>query len=274
MAFQLVKSHAPPMNTPAGHQPDFGPVFLAVAHTSHGNIPCKASGNNAWYPYGGKEHSTHDFSYVVVPGHQIVHNAGGVPPRAIAVGHQNDGAGTLWGAIAHSSHGKIPGKAIGNSCWYSYGGAEHQTNQFDWIVAAPFFLNPVAHSHNPSANVPHGFQNDGAGQVHVAIAHTQWGNIPGKAKGNSCWFPYGGKEHQTNNFSWLEVPGHQVVPNSGFVPPNAVAAGNQTDGAGTLWAAIAHTSHGNIPGKAIGNNCWYAYGGAEHQTNSFSWICN
>jgi len=274
MAFQLVKGPQAPPNTPAGHQPNFGPLSLAVAHSQWGNIPAKAAGNQAWFPYGGKEHCTSDFSWVIVNGHQIVRNAGGPPPRAVACGHQNDGAGTLWGVIAHTPHGNIPAKAIGNNCWYPYGGAEHSTNEFSWVVAPQFALVNHQHSPSPTPTTPAGNQTDGAGTVWVAVAHTQWGNIPGKAIGNNCWFPYGGKEHLSNNFSWLDVPGHQIVRNSGFAPPNAVAAGNQTDGAGTLWAAIAHTPQGNIPGKAIGNNCWYAYGGAEHATNNFSWICS
>jgi len=274
MAFQLVRGPAPPPNTPAGHQPNFGPLYLAVAHTQWGNIPCKAAGNQAWFAYGGKEHVSHDFSWVAVGGHQIVRNAGGPPPRAVACGHQTDGAGTLWGVIAHTPHGNIPAKAIGNNCWYAYGGAEHNTNDFSWIVSSPFVLINYSQMPMPTPTTPQGNQTDGAGQVWVAVAHTQWGNIPGKAKGNTCWFPYGGKEQSTNNFSWVDVPGHQFVRNSGFVPPNAIACGNQTDGAGTLWAAIAHTPQGNIPGKAIGNNCWYPYGGSEQSTNNFSWICN
>jgi len=44
----------------------------------------------------------------------------------------------------------------------------------------------------------------------------------------------------------------------GEVPSKGAVTGNQTDGAGTVWMVVAHTAHGDIPGKAIGHNCWYA----------------
>jgi hypothetical protein len=45
----------------------------------------------------------------------------------------------------------------------------------------------------------------------------------------------------------------------------------QTD-FGDIWCAVALTEHGNIPGKASGNTCWYPYGGKEHSTNHFKFI--
>jgi hypothetical protein len=271
MAFQLVRGPAPPPFTPQGHQPNFGPLHLAIAHTQYGNIPCKAAGNKAWYPYGGKEHETSDFSWVVAAGHQMVRNAGGPPPRAIACGHQPN-FGPLFGAIAHTPHGNIPGKAAGNECWYPYGGAEHTTHDFDWIVSPPFMLLRHQQFPQPGAATPQGHQPN-FGPLWVAIAHAPEGNVPGKASGNTCWYPFGGRENTTSDFSWVEVPGHQLVRNTGFQPPNAVVAGNQPN-FGPLCIAIAHTPHGNIPAKAAGNNCWYPFGGQEHSTNDFSWICN
>ncbi|EFC36690.1 predicted protein [Naegleria gruberi] len=126
-----------------------------------------------------------------------------------------------------------------------------------------------------SGMVPHnaitGFQNDGAGVVYVAVAHSQWGNIPGKANASgTAWFPYGGQEQVTNNFSY--VVNGTTYKHSGDSPAQSVATGYQNDGAGTLWSAIAHTSHGDIPGKAKGNTCWYPYGGKEETTQNFSYV--
>jgi len=135
-----------------------------------------------------------------------------------------------------------------------------------------FTLHNVAQYSVPPMGTVSGQQPD-AGVVHLAVAHTQWGDIPAKAIGNTCWFPYAGKEHTTSNFSWMVVPGSVLIQNTGSPPPNALAAGQQTDGAGTLWAAIAQSQYGQIPGKAIGNNCWFPYGGQEHSTSNFSWVC-
>jgi len=122
------------------------------------------------------------------------------------------------------------------------------------------------------AGAVHGHQNDANGTVYVAIAHTPQGEIPGKAKDGNCWYPFGGKEIQTRNFSWLNAPGARLVQ-SPTQPANAIQAGFQNNGFGSICPVIAHTPQGNIPGKAKGNTCWYPYGGQEHTTSNFSWIC-
>ena len=62
-------------------------------------------------------------------------NTGMGPPKgSLAIGQQNDGAGILYAAVAHTPHGKIPGKAQGRNCWYAYGGKEYMVHEFDWVV--------------------------------------------------------------------------------------------------------------------------------------------
>ena len=110
-------------------------------------------------------------------------------------GHQNDGAGDLWCAIARTEHGRIPGKAQGDTCWYPYGGEEHSTDNFR-----------VIKSHKKRAECtgkPQGHQNDGAGDLWCAVAFTEHGKIPGKAKDDSCWYSYGGEERQAEEFKWV-----------------------------------------------------------------------
>src|SRR5690606_15360948 len=96
----------------------------------------------------------------------------------------------------------------------------------------------VKSSNPPQGSLQTGFQNDGAGQLWAAIAHTQWGDIPAKAKGGECWFAYGGQEHSTNNFSYVVARNFRLVK-SGFAPPGALQTGFQNDGAGQLWSAVA-----------------------------------
>ena len=80
--------------------------------------------------------TTTNFHYVVHSSpHQLVRNNNTGPPRgASPVGRQNDGRGEQYAAIALTPWGNIPGKALGNQCWYSYTGKEHETSQFEWIV--------------------------------------------------------------------------------------------------------------------------------------------
>ena len=99
-----------------------------------GHIPGKAKGGECWFPYGGKEHSTSDFHYFdgssgSAPNEGTSHSE---PQRAspFPPGHQNDGGGDLWCAIANTHHGFIPGKAKDGTCWYPYGGEEHTTDEY------------------------------------------------------------------------------------------------------------------------------------------------
>ena len=58
----------------------------------------------------------------------------GPPPGALGVGQQHD-SGVYYMAVANAgSDGTIPGKARDNTCWYPYGGDEHATESFHWIV--------------------------------------------------------------------------------------------------------------------------------------------
>jgi len=190
--------------------------------------------------------------------------------QGIATGHQNDGAGTLYTAVAHTNHGDIPGKAKGNTCWYPYAGKEEYTQDFSYVACPTFKLSKACNGVIPRHSIATGHQNDAAGTLYAGVAHTNHGDIPGKANANTCWYPYGGKEELTQNYSYV-ISAFDLV--KGNQPNNAVACGFQNDGAGTLYAAVAHhTTHGNIPGKAKDNTCWYAYGGNEVYTNDFSWV--
>eukprot|EP01126_Amoeba_proteus_P054531 TRINITY_DN6715_c0_g1_i3.p1 TRINITY_DN6715_c0_g1~~TRINITY_DN6715_c0_g1_i3.p1 ORF type:complete len:808 (-),score=160.56 TRINITY_DN6715_c0_g1_i3:68-2419(-) len=123
----------------------------------------------------------------------------------------------------------------------------------------------------PPPSVPSCHQIDG--QYWVAIAHSPHGDIPAKAKGADCWYPYGGGEHTCSSFSWVNVPGHAFVKNTGTgVRPSNAIYGKQKDGH-NVCVAIAHTEGwGDVPGKADDNTCWYPYDGSEHTTSNFSWI--
>lgn len=137
--------------------------------------------------------------------------------------------------------------------------------------------NPVAFVEIPEQPPDHaiklGYQNDGVGEIYSAVAKTRWGTIPGKAKGKTCWFPYGGKEYTTENFVWLtSMRPVKMKRNEGHPPKLAIQCAFQEDGAGYLYAAIAETKWGKIPGKAKDSTCWYPYGGREYYTSDFYWL--
>ena len=70
------------------------------------------------------------------------------------------------------------------------------------------------------------------------------------------------------------MSGWVLRKNLGYPPEDGLALGNQTDGAGLLYLAVANnTPWGAIAGKAKNNTCWYSYGGEEMNTDDFSWVC-
>merc|ERR1712136_155386 len=138
-----------------------------------------------------------------------------------------------------------------------YGGQEHCTNDFEYVPVNTKSRRPRGPSHCEDEN----------GRYWCAVAKTPWGKIPGKAnEEGTCWYPYGGQEHTTDDFDYVRV---RRLKHS----PQTEPQGNQNDGAGELWCAISKTEHGKIPGKAKDGECWYPYGGEEHSTRNFKYAC-
>eukprot|EP00586_Coscinodiscus_wailesii_P000112 CAMPEP_0172478932 /NCGR_PEP_ID=MMETSP1066-20121228/3153_1 /TAXON_ID=671091 /ORGANISM="Coscinodiscus wailesii, Strain CCMP2513" /LENGTH=480 /DNA_ID=CAMNT_0013238887 /DNA_START=1270 /DNA_END=2712 /DNA_ORIENTATION=+ len=229
-----------PLGKPPGEQNDgAGFMWCAIANTENGKIPGKADRDGqCWYTYGGEEIETDDFRYVC-------ENPNARKPQ----GWQSDGIGEMWCAVANTEYGPIPGKAMDGTCWYSYGGAEYSTDDFEIIPYAGISSEPCCD--------PHAEQDDGA-QVWCALAQTEHGRIPGKATADGCWYGYGGEEHECDNFRYVYK--HEAKPQ-----------GNQDD-FGDLWCAVAVTDWGAIPGKSDGDTCWYSYGGEEHETTDFKLV--
>jgi len=261
---QRTPGHPPAWALAAAHQTDgAGQLWSVIAHTDKGDVPGKAKGGECWYPWGGHEHTTHDFSYIV-GSYELVHNTGHTPAHAAPYGKQHD-SGVYYPMIARTAHGTIPGKAKDGHGWYPYGGKEVETKDFDWVCYRSVLTN-YSSCHKPSSHA-HGHQTDGAGDLWCAIAHTDKGNVPGKAKGNECWWPWGGKENKTHDFSWVVGPYMLVKTHT----PTWPAQGHQHD-SGPYWCAVANTPHGKIPGKAKGDKCWYPYGDKEHETHDFEYV--
>jgi len=268
--FSLVKSaHEPTNAITCGTQSDgSGSLCAAVAHTEHGDIPAKAKGNTCWYSYGGEEKTTNNFSYVTTKNWKLLKCLHCIPASALRTGRQNDGSGDLYATVSHTEHGNIPGKGNGKHNWYPYGGKENLSQDYSYVIST---FDLVRHNQKPEHAVNCGHQNDGAGTLCAVVAHTEHGDIPGKGKGDTCWYGYDGKEMMTKDFSWVVSVGGK--PEKGDNPPSgALKVGHQKDAAGDLYAAVAHSEHGDIPGKAKGDLCWYPYDGKELMTKNFSWI--
>jgi len=127
--------------------------------------------------------------------------------HAFKLGYQPD-SGDYYCVLARSDDGIVPGKARpgGESCWYPYGGEEKSCDDFLWISS---------HSHGvllrPNHFLEEGEVPDGALKLgrqeddsyYVVVAHTDDGDIPGKAKEGICWYPFGGEERNAERFSYV-----------------------------------------------------------------------
>lgn len=127
------------------------------------------------------------------------------PNNAVKLGYQKDGVGktlsySLYSAVALSRWGAIPGKAMGNTCWFSYEGKEYHTENFVWLTSMRQ-LQMKENKGSPPKLAVLCARNGTA--WYAAIAKTSWGNIPGKAKDSTCFYSYNGKEYSTNEFCWL-----------------------------------------------------------------------
>lgn len=154
--------------------------------------------------------------YFGVPGTRLSHLDDG-----FKVGHQNDGSGHYYSVICNTPHGKIPGKGKENRAWYSYGGKEHEvkSSSFEYLLSHAGYKVHLEKSNGPPAGAVTGHQNNTGTMYAVVCHHTSHGKIPGKSNGRTSWYSWGGKEHETKDFSYVVVksgfnpfPGPPVLP--------------------------------------------------------------
>jgi len=141
-----------------------------------------------------------------IKGYALVENRGKQPPDAALLGNETDTGHDLALAIAHTDKGQVPGKARGNTCWYGYGGKEYTASVFFWVVAkdkGSLKLVPDDANGPPPRALKLGLQIDRGERYYCAVAMSDHGQIPGKAKGCGCWYSYDGKEMYTKHFSWV-----------------------------------------------------------------------
>ena len=118
-------------------------------------------------------------------------------------------------------------------------------------------------------------ENNGFGPFEPCITHSENGNIPGRCMFRRSWYTFGG-EKTSSDFD--PIRGSNSCPirlvlnvGSGLAPPGTIA-GTQKNQPQPIYAAIASTEWGPIPGKAMGNTCWFAYIDKEYSTSRFFWI--
>ena len=134
--------------------------------------------------------------------------------RLATFGQQHDTAAPYCNVIVHSArHGDVPGKGRRfNQGWYSFGGREYYDTHMSnvrWLVTTSSDKKFALQRHSRGSSVPANAiacgSPDDSGVFYAAVGYGQHGSVPGKARDDTCWYPWGGKEFATDDFSWVVV---------------------------------------------------------------------
>jgi hypothetical protein len=106
-------------------------------------------------------------------------------------GHEDDG--DYMCAIAPTYYGPMPGKSKDGTIWYVEGG---NSTVASFSGTFNVLEGPVIFTSDPNEITK-------LGDFYCAVANTEWGKIPGKAKDGTCWFYYGGEAKSTTDFQYV-----------------------------------------------------------------------
>jgi hypothetical protein len=153
----------------------------------------------------------------------------------------------------------VPVHYHGPSYWSDwdnyYYHSHHEDNQvFQWIIG---MINMAI----PDAVV---VGNDyGANSYYVCQAFYEGGVHPGKVYAGNCNIGYGGYEIVVPNYRILTGRGyHWVSAKFGQIPIRAVMGGHESNGQ-PLYVCRAFYHGEKHPGKIVGSNCNFGWGGRE-----------
>ncbi len=116
-----------------------------------------------------------------------------------------------------------------------------------------------------------GGSEPGRSRLYLCAGYMRGTYHPGKIVGRNCNFGYGGKEITRSNYytlqvsrsslrryRWMSASYGNVPTRRGYVP---IPVGRE--GSRTLYVCRANYRGGKHPGKLVGRNCNFGYGGKE-----------
>ncbi len=106
--------------------------------------------------------------------------------------HAHADDGDYMCAIAPTCYGPMPGKSKDGTIWYAdyYGSFATYCGVFKELEG------PVIFTADPN-------EISKIGDYYCAVANTEWGKIPGKAKDGTCWFCQGEEAKTTTDFQYV-----------------------------------------------------------------------
>ena len=120
-----------------GYEPGRALVVCRASHEG-GVHPGKVVNNRCNFGYGGQEITSNNYRVLRIRGfyNWVPATGGQVPPGAV-VGGQEPGR-QLYICRAMHAGGLHPGKIVGNSCNFSYGGTELTRTQYEVLVTPAY----------------------------------------------------------------------------------------------------------------------------------------
>jgi hypothetical protein len=109
-----------------------------------------------------------------------------------AHGHEDDG--DYMCAIMPTFYGPVPGKTKDGKVWYVDYCGNHSFCESPGIFKV--LEGPVIFTSDPN-------EISNIGQYYCAVANTEWGKIPGRAKDGECWFCCGGEAKSSTDFQYV-----------------------------------------------------------------------
>ncbi|KAL5273901.1 hypothetical protein ACFFRR_000579 [Megaselia abdita] len=264
----------------AGHDSDGALIYVARAYHSGDVLPAKyvPDRQEAYVPFGGQEVRKNDIEVLVGTNFGWAPaSCGSVPELAVRCGTTSDGE-PLYVGRGHWESSLTPGKIHpSHGCLYlPYGGQEQRMDNYEVLVEREQWVQCDINSIPPNA-FPAGHDSDGT-PIFVGRAYHSGDMLPAKVvpTKNKAYVAFGGVEHEKYDIEVLTGGGclHWVSGGNGYVPPNAIEAGNTSDGE-PLYIGRGHY-HGSLtPGKVHpSHGCLYIpYGGAEHRLSDYEVLC-
>lgn len=253
-----------PMGEPlmGGHERG-APLPLCRAQYRGGIHPGKVVGSGCNIGWGGKEVVLQDFEIATQVRHAAWMRAEGgqVPAGAFPYGEER--GRPLYVCRAPYAGGMHPGKLVGTSCNFGYGGLEVQSPNYEVLVIPQWIRNPGA--------LPPGALHAGGEPgraLFVCSARHNGGFHPGKLVDGKCNIGWGGQEVVLGDYFILVgvYKAHWVPAGGGVMDPKALAGGREH---GQPLYLCRAPYQGIQPGKVVAGRCNFGYAGKEVVADQF-----
>uniref|UniRef100_A0A182IQW8 Uncharacterized protein n=1 Tax=Anopheles atroparvus TaxID=41427 RepID=A0A182IQW8_ANOAO len=203
----------------------------------------------------------------------------GIPPAGVYAGNDQDGSPIYVGRAYHEGD-QLPAKVVPSkqAAYVSHNGMEIFKTHFEVLTGTGFTWVGSSNGHVPAGAVLAGNTTTGE-PLYVGRTHHEGSLTPGKVhRTHGClYIPFGGAEQSFLTYevlvgqsrsTWQHCSAHAPVP------PGAVLAGHDTDGA-PIYVGRAYHEGDQLPAKVLPSKqaAYVSHNGQEILKHSFEVLC-